>query len=712
MSESRRTIFVTSALPYASGAIHFGHLLEHIQTDIWVRWQRMTGARCIYCCADDSHGTPMMLTAERLGRPAEELVEEYRAAHARDLAGFHVAHDIYYTTHSDENRALSELIFARLNDAGRVFTRSVAQFFDPEKQMFLSDRFLKGACPRCGADDQYGDNCEKCGATYEATELVNPRSTLSGATPELRESEHYFFDLPQSQAFLEQWTASGTLQPEVANKIREWLDAGLQPWDISRDAPYFGFRIPGSNDKYFYVWLDAPIGYMAALQKFSAGDDSNGTVRNDDLFDAIWAPGSDAEVHHFIGKDIVNFHTLFWPAMLEAADFRTPTRIHTHGFLTVDGTKMSKSRGTFINAATYLEFLDPEYLRYYFAAKLGPGTDDIDLSLDDFVARVNADLVGKVVNIASRCAGFIHKGHAGVLAADCADPELWSQAVAAGDRIGALYESGEYNKAIREIMAVADQANQYIDTAKPWVMAKEAGREAEVQACCTLGINLFRLLMAYLKPVLPAMAAASEAFLACEPLTWGNRGNWLGSHRIEPFTPLKTRIDRKDVDRMIEASREVPPEGAGTPAASGSETGSKAGSSGSGSEAGKAGKGAGAAGVAGEAAAPQIDIDQFSAVDLRVALIRAAEPVEGADKLIRLSLDVGPLGPRTVLAGIRPAYDPTTLVGRKVVLVANLAPRKMRFGISEGMVLAACPGGSDLFLLSPDDGAEPGMEIR
>jgi methionyl-tRNA synthetase len=675
MSEPRRTLYVTSALPYASGAIHFGHLLEHIQTDIWVRFQRLRGHRCLYGCADDSHGTPMMLTAEKQGRPPEELVEEYRAAHARDLAGFHVAHDVYYTTHSEENRELAELIFERCREAGYVFTRSVAQYYDPEKGMFLADRFLKGICPRCGAEDQYGDNCEKCGATYEATELKAPRSTLSGATPELRESEHYFFDLPKLQGFLEDWTGSGTLQPEVANKIREWLDAGLQPWDISRDAPYFGFRIPGTEEKYFYVWLDAPIGYMAALKHLAAS-------RDDVDFDAIWAPGSEAEVHHFIGKDIVNFHTLFWPAMLHAAGFRTPTRIHTHGFLTVDGTKMSKSRGTFINARTYLAHLDPECLRYYFAAKLGPSTDDIDLSLDDFVARVNADLVGKIANIASRCAGFVHKGHGGQLAERCADEALWREAVDAGERIAPLYEHGEYNKAVREIMALADRANQYIDGAKPWVLAKEADREAEVQEICSLGLNLFRVLMAYLKPVLPAMAEQAEAFLACAPLAWANRGDWLGAHRIEPYRALKTRIERSAVDRMIEASRE---EAAAAAKPAVAETGD---------------------------AAETIGIEQFAAVDLRVARVDGAERVEGADKLLRLTLDVGPLGRRTVFAGIRAAYEPETLPGRLVVLVANLAPRKMRFGVSEGMVLAAGPGGGEVFLLAPDSGAEPGMEVR
>ncbi|HSG91127.1 MAG TPA: methionine--tRNA ligase [Pseudomonadales bacterium] len=711
MSEPRRTIFVTSALPYANGDIHFGHLLEHIQTDIWVRYQRMSGATCIYCCADDGHGTPMMLKAQELGVTPEALIADVKLAHERDLAGFMISHDAYHTTHSEENRILAEEIFRRLTDSGHIYTEVVQQLFDPDKGMFLADRFLKGECPRCGTADQYGDNCESCGATYEATELVNPRSTLSGAKPELRESTHYFFDLPKLQAFLEDWTGSGTLQREVANKIREWLDAGLQAWDISRDAPYFGFLIPGTEDKYFYVWLDAPIGYMAALKHLA-------DQREDVDFDAIWAPDSTAEVHHFIGKDIVNFHTLFWPAMLHASGFRTPTRIHTHGFLTVDGQKMSKSRGTFVNAKTYLEFLDPEYLRYYFAAKLGPGTDDIDMSLDDFVARVNADLVGKVVNIASRCAGFIHKGSEGRLAVACADEALWQETVAAGTSIGALFESGEYNKAIREIMALADRANQYIDAAKPWVLAKQEDQGDAVQQVCTLGLNLFRVLMVYLKPVLPKMAADAEAFLACEPLTWDNRGAWLGAHRIEPFQPLKTRLDRKDVDRMIDAGREAqaaPAEGAPAPAQAAAAGTSKKNPGQAAKQApGKAPApdAADSAAATIESAAATIDIDAFAAVDLRVARISAAELVEGADKLLRLTLDVGALGTRTVFAGIRAAYAPETLEGRKVVLVANLAPRKMRFGVSEGMVLAAGPGGGDIFLLSPDDGAEPGMVVR
>ena len=674
MAESRRVIYVTSALPYANGDLHIGHLLEQIQTDIWVRFQRLRGHVCLYGCADDGHGSPMMLKAEQLGVTPEALIADVKLAHERDSRDFLISHDVYHTTHSEENRARAEEIFSRLRDGGFIYTAEVEQLYDPEKRMFLADRFLKGECPRCGAEDQYGDNCEKCGATYEATELVNPRSTLSGATPELRSSTHYFFDLPKLQDFLERWTRSGTLQPEVANKIREWLEAGLQPWDISRDAPYFGFRIPGTEDKYFYVWLDAPIGYMAALEHLVAGGDAPVT------FEEIWGADSTAEVHHFIGKDIVNFHTLFWPAMLYAAGYRTPTKVHTHGFLTVDGTKMSKTRGTFINARTYLDHLDPEYLRYYFAAKLGPTTDDIDLSLEDFVARVNADLVGKVVNIASRCAGFINKGHDGVLATECADAELWQSFGDAAERIGALFEAGEFNKAVREIMALADRANQFIDSQKPWALAKEAGREQDVQRVCTLGINLFAVLMVYLKPILPRMAEQAEAFLDVPPLHWADAGRWLGAQRIKPFKALKQRLDPKAVAAMIEAGKAQEPTAESKVEQEADD-------------------------------AAHIGIDDFGKVDLRVARVTAAAHVKGADKLLELTLDVGPLGRRTVFSGIRSAYEPEALENRLVVLVANLAPRKMRFGVSEGMVLAAGEG-KEIFLIAPDPDAEPGMPVR
>lgn len=688
MAASRRIIYVTSALPYANGDLHIGHLLEQIQTDIWVRYQRLRGELCLYGCADDGHGSPMMLKAQQLGVTPEALIADMKERHERDSQDFLISHDVYHTTHSDENRHYAETIFERLSAAGYIYTENVEQLFDPEKHMFLADRFLKGNCPRCGADDQYGDNCEKCGATYEATELVNPRSILSGATPELRSSTHYFFDLPKLQGFLEQWTRSGTLQSEVANKIREWLTAGLQAWDISRDAPYFGFLIPGTEDKYFYVWLDAPIGYMAALEHLVAGGGAPVT------FEQIWDADSTAEVHHFIGKDIVNFHTLFWPAMLHAAGYRTPTKVHTHGFLTVDGTKMSKTRGTFINARTYLEYLDPEYLRYYFAAKLGPTTDDIDLSLDDFVARVNSDLVGKVVNIASRCAGFIHKGHDGMLAADCAEPELWQAFVDAGERLAPLFEAGEFNKAVREIMALADRANQYIDTRKPWALAREAGRGAEVQAVCSLGLNLFRVLMVYLKPILPRMAEQAESFLRIAPLTWSDASVWLGAHTIAPFTALKQRVDPKAVAAMIEAGKASEP---AREAAAAATPGQRPQAS--------------AQASAPEDATDVIGIDDFTKVDLRVAQVIEASFVDGADKLLQLRLDVGELGERTVFSGIRSAYQPQALVGRLVVLVANLAPRKMRFGVSEGMVLAAGEGKA-IHLVAPDAEAKPGMPVR
>jgi len=682
MPAAQRELFVTSALPYANGSLHIGNMVEHIQTDIWVRFQRMRGHRCIFCCADDAHGTPVTLKAEALGIAPETLIEQVRAEHVRDLRAFDISHDHYHTTHSEENRELAIRLFERLQAGGYIYTDVVDQLFDPEKGMFLADRYVKGGCPSCKAEEQYGDNCEVCGATYDATELVAPRSILSGAAPELRRSTHYFFDLPKLQPFLERWTRSGTLQPEVANKIAEWLEDGLQAWDISRDAPYFGFRIPGTEDKYFYVWLDAPIGYMASLKALA-------DTRDDLDFDAFWAAESEAEVHHFIGKDIINFHTLFWPAMLHAAGFRTPTRIHTHGFLTVDGTKLSKSRGTFITARTYLEHLDPLYLRYYFAAKLGPTTDDIDLSLDDFVSRINSELVGKVVNIASRCAGFITKGHDGRLAAGCAAPELYRSFIDAGEAVAEHYEAGDYNRAIREITALADRANEYIHDAAPWQLAKEPGREAEVQAICSMGINLFRVLMVYLKPVLPSMAASAEAFLRIEPLTWDARDTWLGDHRIERYRPLAQRVDRATLERMIEAGKE--PEADAPPQAAQAPEGTR--------------------GSAANLTDPgDVGLEDFAKLDLRVARIVAAETVEGADRLLRLQVDLGG-EQRQVLSGIRPAYpEAQALVGRLVVVVANLAPRAMRFGVSETMLLAA-GSGEAIHLIAPDEGASPGMRV-
>ena len=666
-----RRILVTSALPNANGAIHLGHLFEHILTDIWVRFQRMMGNECYYVCADDAHGTATMLAAERSGTTVEAMIESLRQEHAEDFRRFHVAHDNYYSTHSPENERLTAAIYDRLARDDRTFTADVEQLYDPERKLFLADRFVKGTCPRCGADDQYGDNCQECGATYDATELGNPRSLLSDATPKLRSSEHHFFDLGQFSDFLLEWTASDAVQPEVANKLGEWLTEGLKAWDISRDGPYFGFTIPGTEDKYFYVWMDAPIGYMASFRNYC---DREGLD-----FDDFWGPDSDCEVRHFIGKDIVNFHCLFWPAVLSGADFRTPTRVHTHGFVTVDGTKMSKSRGTFINASTYIEHLDPEYLRYYFAAKLSPNTDDIDINLDDFVQRVNSDLVGKIVNIASRCAGFLHRHFDSTLSASLHDEDLWNEVAAARDGLAERYEAGDTNRAVREIAALADRANQYIDSHAPWQMVKQPGQEAVVHGVCSLGINLFRALVVYLKPILPRLAEKSEAFLNVAPLTWEDAGTPLLGHRIEKFKPLLQRLDKKAVNRMVEASKEGEPP---------------------------------APAVSVEAPAVEhISIDDFAKIDLRVARIVAAREVDGADRLVRLTLDVGDHR-REVFAGIRQAYDPERLVGRHAVVVANLAPRKMRFGTSEGMVLAAGPGGEDIFLLSPDDGATPGMEVR
>ncbi len=671
-----RRILVTSALPNANGAIHIGHLLEHIQTDIWVRYQRLCGHKVVYVCADDTHGTATMLKAEEEGTTPEILIERIRQEHIADFRRFYVEHDNFHSTHSEENRVLSELIYERLHKRGLIFTTKVEQLFDAERNMFLADRFVKGECPRCGADDQYGDNCEVCGATYDATDLLNPRSLISGTAPQLRESEHYFFDLPQYSDMLKDWTTSGTIAPQVANKLREWLDSGLKAWDISRDAPYFGFLIPGTTDKYFYVWMDAPIGYMASLQNYIDND-----KHNELTFDEFWAPQNESEVHHFIGKDIINFHALFWPAVLDGAGFRKPTRIHTHGFITVDGRKMSKSRGTSIDAATYLDFLEPEYLRYYYATKLNGTVDDADINFDDFVQRVNSDLVGKVVNIASRCAGFITKQFDGKLAAALDDEELWSRFMQAQDAIGEWYEAGDTSKAMREICALADLANQYIAQNPPWVLIKEEGKRDRAQSVCSMGINLFRVLMIFLKPVLPKLAADSEAFLKVKPLIWSDVPTPLLNHEIAKYEPLFTRLERKTIDKLVAASvvvekivEKVAEEESST------------------------------------AATDHISIDDFNKVELRVAKIIKAEPVAGADKLLQLTLDVGD-HQRCVFAGIKAAYDPASLIGRLTVVVANLAPRKMRFGISEGMVLAAGPGAAEIFLLSPDAGARPGMIV-
>lgn len=678
MSEARK-ILVTSALPYANGSIHLGHMLEYVQTDMWVRYQKLRGNQAIYVCADDAHGSAIMLRAEKEGITPEQLIDGVRAEHMADFADFGVDFDNYHSTHSEENRELSASIYLALRDKGHIATRAVTQYFDPEKGMFLADRFIKGTCPKCGTEDQYGDNCEKCGATYSPTELKNPRSAISGAVPVLKASQHFFFKLPDFEAMLKQWTRSGALQEAVANKIAEWLDGGLQEWDISRDAPYFGFEIPDEPGKYFYVWLDAPIGYMASFKNLCS-------KRPELDFDAFWGKDSTAELYHFIGKDIVNFHALFWPAMLEGAGYRKPTAVNVHGYLTVNGQKMSKSRGTFIKARTYLDHLNPEYLRYYYASKLGRGVDDLDLNLEDFVQKVNSDLVGKVVNIASRCAGFIHKGNDGLLVAANPEPELWDAFQAAAPSIAEAYEARDFSRAMREIMALADRANAWIADKAPWALNKVEGKQAEVQEICALGINLFRQLVIMLKPVLPKLAADAEAFLNVKPQTWADLSLPLANHQLNPFNPLLTRIEPAKIDAMVEASKEDLAAEASKPQGNGE--------------------------LAKDPLAAEINFDAFAAVDLRIALIEKCEFVEGADKLLRLSLDIGD-EKRNVFSGIKSAYpDPSKLEGRLTLYVANLAPRKMKFGISEGMVLAAGPGGEEIYLLSPDSGAKPGQRVK
>lgn len=678
MTEARK-ILVTSALPYANGSIHLGHMLEYVQTDMWVRYQKLRGNQAIYVCADDAHGSAIMLRAEKEGITPEQLIANVQAEHTADFADFLVDFDNYHSTHSQENRELSAAIYLALRDKGHIATRAVTQYFDPEKGMFLADRFIKGTCPKCGTEDQYGDNCEKCGATYSPTELKNPRSAISGAVPVLKESQHFFFKLPNFEAMLKQWTRSGALQEAVANKIAEWLDGGLQEWDISRDAPYFGFEIPGEPGKYFYVWLDAPIGYMASFKNLCS-------KRPELDFDAFWGKDSTAELYHFIGKDIVNFHALFWPAMLEGAGYRKPTAVNVHGYLTVNGQKMSKSRGTFIKARTYLDHLNPEYLRYYYASKLGRGVDDLDLNLEDFVQKVNSDLVGKVVNIASRCAGFIHKGNNGLLVAANPEPELWDAFQAAAPSIAEAYEARDFSRAMREIMALADRANAWIADKAPWALNKVEGKQAEVQEICALGINLFRQLVIMLKPVLPKLAADAEAFLNVKPQTWADLSLPLANHQLNPFNPLLTRIEPAKIEAMVEASKEDLAAEASKPQGNGE--------------------------LAKDPLAAEINFDAFAAVDLRIALIEKCEFVEGADKLLRLSLDIGD-EKRNVFSGIKSAYpDPSKLEGRLTLYVANLAPRKMKFGISEGMVLAAGPGGEEIYLLSPDSGAKPGQRVK
>lgn len=682
MSQSTpRNILVTSALPYANGSLHLGHLLETIQTDIWVRFQQLRGNNCIYVCADDAHGTAIMLTAEEKGISPEQQIANIQAEHEKDFEGFLINFDNYHSTHSEENKAYSEDIYKKLRANNHIASREITQLFDPEKELFLADRYIKGSCPKCKSEDQYGDNCEVCGATYSPTDLIDPKSTISGATPIEKESTHYFFTLPAFGDMLKEWTRSGRLQKEIANKLSEWLDAGLQEWDISRDAPYFGFEIPDAPGKYFYVWLDAPIGYMASFQNYC---DRQGVD-----FGQYWNADSQAELYHFIGKDIINFHGLFWPAMLESAGYRKPTAVYVHGFVTVNGKKMSKSRGTFIKASTYLEHLNPEYLRYYYAAKLSAGVDDIDLNLEDFTQRVNSDLVGKVVNIASRSAKFITKGNNGLMSDHLADEALWQLAIDKSQTIAQLFEQREFSKAIREIMAIADLSNEYFDNQEPWKLAKEEGKEQLVIDVCSQCINLFRLIMIYLKPVIPETADKSAAFLNAE-LNWDDNIQPLLNHKINKFKPLMTRIDKDKVDAMQEASKEPSDKPTIKPVEK-KQVKKKTTES--------------------EAPA-SISFDDFAKVDLRVAEIIAADHVEGADKLLQLTLSLGENNTKQVFAGIKSAYQPEQLIGKLTVMVANLEPRKMRFGMSEGMVIAAGPGGEDIWLLEPDKGATPGMKIK
>lgn len=680
MSDKVRQIVVTSALPYANGPIHIGHMLEYVQTDIWVRFQKMRGHECTYVCADDAHGTPIMLRAQAEGITPEALIEKMNREHLLDFTDFGVDFDNFHSTHSPENKHFAEDIYLKLKAGGHVRTQVISQAYDPKAEMFLPDRFIKGECPSCGTADQYGDNCENCGATYAPTDLKNPISVVTGETPVEKDSEQYFFKLGDFEDMLKTWTRAGHIQKEIANKMDEWLEEGLRDWDISRNAPYWGFEIPDAPGKYFYVWLDAPIGYMASFKNWCDQNDTN--------FDDYWRQDSTTELHHFIGKDIARFHTLFWPAMLEGAGYRKPTAVYCHGFLTVDGQKMSKSRGTFIKARTYLEHLNPEYLRYYFAAKLSSGVDDIDLNLEDFSARVNSDLVGKVVNIASRCSGFINKSFDGRLSSSIGDNNLSELAVVAADSIATAYENREYSRAMREIMAIADKANQYIDEKQPWVTIKDVERHAEVHETCTIGINLFRQLIIFLKPVLPKVAAQAETFLNVEALIWADLDKDLLDHPINKFKPLMTRIDKVLIERMVEASKEAAVEEKKLTAQS---TGVNENSS-------------------IEPIADEIHYDDFAKLDLRVAHIVDAKAVEKSNKLLQLTLDIGS-ETRNVFAGISTAYEPEQLIGKQVIMVANLAPRKMRFGVSEGMVLCAGSDDDGLFVLHPDDGAKPGMRV-
>ena len=662
----QRDILVTSALPYASGPLHLGHLVEYTQTDIWVRFQRMRGHRCIYVCASDAHGTPTMLRADEAGVAPEALVAEVAEGHRRDFERFRISVDNYQTTHSAENLELTREIYRRLKENGHIDRRVITQAYDDERRMFLPDRYVRGECPSCSAADQYGDACENCSATYAPMDLKNPVSVVSGATPSLRESEHFFFRLSAFEKELRAWVPEH-VDASMVRKLEEWFQAGLKDWDISRDEPYFGFEIPGETGKYFYVWFDAPIGYMASFLQLCRRADSGLA------FEDYWSAGAPTELYHFIGKDIVYFHTLFWPSVLSGAGYRKPSGVFVHGFLTVDGKKMSKRRGTFIMASTYARHLDPDYLRYYFAAKLSKSADDIDLNLDDFIARLNSDLVGKVVNIASRCAGFIHRHNDGKLGDSLHDEELYRSFADAAPQIEADYEQRDYSRALKRIMGLADRANRYIDGEKPWILARDPQQQRRVVDVCTQGINLFRSLMVYLKPVVPGLAERAEEFLNGVPLVWSDSRTPLLDHRLRKFRSLLERVPPKEVQAMVDESRTGPV----TPRPTYKD---------------------------------EIDIEQFAKIDMRIARIVEADLVDGADRLLKLRLDLGG-NERAVFAAIRSAYRPEDLVERLVVVVANLKPRKMRFGTSQGMILASGPGGSDIFLLSPDSGAKPGMKV-
>lgn len=689
MATSQRKILVTSALPYANGPIHLGHMLEYIQTDIWSRYQKLRGHECHYICADDAHGTPIMLKAQQLGIAPEDMIAQVNKEHQQDFADFNIAFDNYHSTHSDENRVLASDIYLKLRANGYIKSKSISQLFDPEKSMFLPDRFVKGTCPKCKSPDQYGDNCDACGATYSPTELINPKSAVSGATPVMKDTEHFFFDLPAFEGMLKEWTRSGALQVEMANKLDEWFEQGLQQWDITRDAPYFGFEIPDAPGKYFYVWLDAPIGYMGSFKNLC-------DKRPELSFEEFWGKDSTAEVYHFIGKDIVYFHSLFWPAMLHGSGYRQPNSVYAHGYVTVNGAKMSKSKGTFIKARTYLDHLDPEYLRYYYAAKLSSRIDDLDLNLEDFAQRVNSDLVGKLVNLASRTAGFITKRFDGKLA-KINDTTLTEAFLAKQEVIAEFYEGREYGKAMREIMALADIANGFVADAAPWQMVKHDDQQEAAHQVCSNALNLFRILVTYLKPVLPRLAQDVEAFFQL-PLTWNALNQDLAGHEIAPFKAMMQRVELDKVNAMVADSKDnlqvtvdAPKTAAPEKTVESSNVSSEP--------------------LVNDPISETINFDDFAKIDLRIARIVKAEHVADADKLLKLQLDIGG-ETRQVFAGIKSAYSPEDLEGKLTVMVANLAPRKMRFGMSEGMVLATGPGGSDLWILEPHEGAQPGMRVK